>query len=201
MIVTLALIALTCVLSYAAFGNRSMLERLLFWPPAVARGQLDRLITHGFVHADGSHLLFNMVTLFFFGSAIEPFFTGAIGIAGFVCFYLSAILVAIVPSWLAHRNDPGYRSLGASGAVSAVLFIYILMAPWSILYVFFVPVPAIVFAAVYIGYSFYAQGRAADNINHSAHLWGGAYGVAFALVMEPGLGGHFLSRLLQPSFG
>lgn len=197
---TLALIALTCAVSIAGFQNRRLVERLLFWPPAVARGQVDRFIGHGFVHADGAHLLFNMITLFFFGRVIEPFFTGIIGVFGFVLFYLSAIVVAILPSYLAHRDDPRYRSLGASGAVSAVLFAFILMAPWSILYVFVIPVPAIVFAALYTGYSFYAGRRGGDQINHSAHLWGGGYGVVFALCMEPRLWGHFLQRLLAPPF-
>ncbi|MES1945234.1 hypothetical protein PC39_13992 [Salinisphaera sp. PC39] len=200
MLVTLLLIAVTCAVSITCFSNRGMLESLLFWPPAVARGEFHRFVTHGFVHADGQHLLFNMVTLFFFGRAVAPFFERATGPAGFPVFYLAGIVVAILPSYLRHRRDPGYRSLGASGAVSAVLFAYILMAPWSIIYVFVVPVPAILFAAAYTAYGFYAGRLGADNVNHSAHLWGAGYGMLAALIVEPRLGPHFIERLLSPGF-
>src|SRR5699024_4244800 len=114
---------------------------------------------------------------------------------------LGAIVVAMLPSWQAHRHDARYRSLGASGAVSAVLFTYIFMAPWSLIFVFFLPVPAIIFAALYVFYSYRASGQRMDNINHSAHLWGAAYGVAFALLMEPRLLGHFLHSLMTPLAG
>lgn len=201
MSVTLILIAATVGVSLSAFNNRKLLERLLFWPPAIRRGQVDRFITHGFVHADGQHLLFNMITLYFFGRAIESFFSLYIGPVGFALFYLGGLVVAILPAWYQHRNDGFYRSLGASGAVSAVLFAFILARPWAILYVFVIPVPAIIFAAAYIAWSIYAGRRGGDNINHSAHLWGAAYGVVFALIMEPRLGEVFLHRLLSPSFG
>ena len=118
--VTLAIVAVTVLVSWQAFGNRRLLERLLLWPPAVERQrQYDRLVTHGFVHADWQHLLFNMITLYFFGRGVEQMFAPYIGPLGFVLFYLSAIVVAILPTWLRHRHDPRYRSLGASGAVSA----------------------------------------------------------------------------------
>lgn len=201
MIVTLALIALTCAFSFSGFQNRALLERLIFWPPAVNRGEYYRLLSHGAMHADGTHLLFNMVTLFFFGRAVEGFFARYIGLAGFAAFYLSAIVVAIVPSYLRHRNDSRYRSLGASGAVSAVLFAYILLAPWSTIYVFVVPIPAIVYAALFTAYGLYGGRLGHDHINHSAHLWGAGYGILFSLCMEPRLGGVFIQRLLQPVAG
>lgn len=199
-LVTLTLIALTCAVSIPAFSNPRLLERLLFWPPAIARGEAHRFVTHGFVHGDGAHLLFNMITLYFFGRVTEPFFSEYIGQFGFALFYVSAIVVAIVPSYLRNPRDAGYRSLGASGGVSAVLFAYILLAPWSLLFVFFIPLPAIVFAVAYTAYSFYAGRRGGDGVNHSAHLWGAGYGVLFALCMEPRLASHFLQQVLQPSF-
>lgn len=201
MLVTIGLIIITCAVSIPAFSNRKLLEQLLFWPPGIKRGEYHRFVTHGFVHGDGSHLLFNMVTLFFFGRAIESFFAVHIGSIGFALFYLAAIVAAIVPSYLTERNNPRYRSLGASGAVSAVLFAFILMAPWSIIYVFVIPVPAILFAAAYVGYSFYASQQGNDSINHSAHLWGGAFGVIFALCMEPGLWDNFVQKLMSPLSG
>ncbi len=199
--VTLAILALTVLVSWQAFGNRRLLERLLLWPPAVERQrQYDRLVTHGFVHADWQHLLFNMITLYFFGRHVEALFTPYIGVLGFALFYLSAILVAILPTYLRHRRDPSYRSLGASGAVSAVLFAFILVQPWTLIFVFFIPVPAIVYAVLYIGYSIWMDRRGGDNVNHSAHLWGAGYGVLFTVMMEPRVVEVFLARLASPSF-
>jgi membrane associated rhomboid family serine protease len=200
--VTILLIALTCLLSWMAMHNARLMDRLILWPPAIQKQhQYDRLITHGFVHADLSHLLFNMITLYFFGRLIERFFAQYIGQVGFALFYLSALLVAILPTYLRHRNDARYRSLGASGAVSAVLFAFILLKPWSIIYVFIVPVPAIVYGVIYVGYSYWMDRRGSDNINHSAHLWGAGYGVLFSLLLEPRIAGAFVENLLHPSMG
>jgi membrane associated rhomboid family serine protease len=199
---TLAIIAATVLVSWRAFGDRALIERLLLWPPAIDRHrQYDRLVTHGFVHADWQHLLFNMITLFFFGRTVETMFAPWLGTVGFVLFYLSAIVVAILPSWLRHRHDARYRSLGASGAVSAVLFAFILVDPWSLIFVFFVPLPAVLYAAMYVGWSIWAERQGNDNVNHSAHLWGAGYGVLFTVIMEPRIIGHFLGRLASPSFG
>jgi len=201
-IVTYVLIGVTVLVSWQAFGNRALLERLILWPPAIKRHkQYDRLLTHGFIHADMTHLLFNMITLFFFGRAIEPVFVERIGMVGFAAFYLSAIVVAIMPTYIRHANDSHYRSLGASGAVSAVLFSFVLFAPWSLIFVFFIPVPAIVYAVLYIGYSIWMDRRGTDNVNHSAHLWGGVYGMLFTVMMEPRVATTFVARLLSPSLG
>jgi len=201
-IVTFILIAVTVLVSWQAFERPRLLERLILWPPAIERRkEFDRLITHGFIHADWQHLLFNMITLYFFGRLVEGAFMPYIGAFGFVLFYLSAILVAILPTYLRHRHDPNYRSLGASGAVSAVLFAFILIQPWSLIFVFFVPIPAILYAVLYIGYSIWMDKHGGDNINHSAHLWGAGYGVLFTVMMEPRVVGSFLQRLASPSFG
>ncbi len=201
--VTLALIAVTCVVSFLAWKQTTLLDRLILWPPAVARGrEYWRLLSYGFIHADGQHLIFNMITLYFFGGAMENYLT-QLGLPwpwGFVGFYLSALLVSILPSYLRHRDDPGYRSLGASGAVSAVLFAFILIQPWSLIIVFVVPVPAIVYAVLYVGFSIWMERRGRDNINHSAHLWGAGYGVLFTVLLQPKVLEHFLSALLNPGF-
>lgn len=131
---------------------------------------------------------------------VEALFTPYIGALGFALFYLSAILVAILPTYLRHRRDPSYRSLGASGAVSAVLFAFILVQPWTLIFVFFIPVPAIVYAVLYVGYSIWMDRRGGDNVNHSAHLWGAGYGVLFTVMMEPRVVEVFLARLASPSF-
>ena len=199
---TLILIAVTVLVTWLAFNNPRQLDRLILWPPAIDRKhQYDRLLTHGFIHADWQHLLFNMITLFFFGRFAEQEMVPIIGPVGFVLFYLSAIVIAILPTYLRHRHDAQYRSLGASGAVSAVLFAFILVKPWSLIFVFFLPVPAILYGVFYVGYSFWMDRQGGDNTNHNAHLSGAIYGVLFMLLMEPRIAGVFLERLASPSFG
>jgi len=196
---TYLLIGVTALVSWLAFNNRALLERLILWPPAIERRkQYDRLLTHGFIHADFQHLLFNMITLYFFGRLVESAFVPRIGALGFALFYLSAVVVAILPTYARHRHDANYRSLGASGAVSAVLFAFILMRPWSLIYVFVVPLPAVLYAAMYIGYSIWMDHRGGDNVNHSAHLWGAAYGAMCTLLVEPAVLGEFLRQLAHP---
>lgn len=200
--ITLAIIAITVLISWQAFGNPRLLDRLMFWPPGITGAkQYDRLVTHGFIHADWQHLLFNMITLFFFGRFAEQLITQMIGPVGFALFYLSAIVVAIIPTWLRHKDDRNYRSLGASGAVSAVLFAFILVKPWSLIFVFFLPVPAILYGVFFVGYSFWMGRRGQHHTNHSAHLSGAIYGVLFVLMLNPAIGSHFLRELLKPSFG
>lgn len=202
--INLLIVAVTVLVSWLAFNNPRLAERLILWPPAIDRGkQYDRLVTHGFIHADWMHLLFNMITLWSFGGAMETFFAERIGTIGYVLFYLSAIVIAILPTYMRHRHDAGYRSLGASGAVSAVLFAFILLDPWSGIYLFLIPIPipAFVFAALYIGYSIWMDKRGGDNINHSAHLYGAAYGVMFTLILEPRVAALFLQKLASPTFG
>jgi membrane associated rhomboid family serine protease len=197
--VTVLLILATVVASWMAFERPALMARLVFWPAAIRRShQYDRFVTHGFVHADLQHLLFNMITLYFFGQLVEAVFVQYIGPLGFLLFYLSALVMAILPTWLRHRRDPSYRSLGASGAVTAVLFAFILMKPWAVIGVFFIPMPAVVYAAMFVGYSIWSDLRDRDRVNHQAHLWGAAYGVLFALALEPRLGPAFVERLLHP---
>jgi membrane associated rhomboid family serine protease len=196
---TLAIIAVTCVVSFLALNKPRLMDDLILWPPAIQRQrEYHRLITYGLVHADFGHLLFNMLTLFFFGRLMEQFYAAQLGRLGFLLFYLGGLLVSILPTYLKNRHNPRYRSLGASGAVSAVLFSFILLAPWSQIIVLVVPMPAIIYAVLYIGYSIYMDRAGRDNINHSAHLWGAAYGVAVTLLIEPRVLAHFLAELAQP---
>lgn len=197
---TVTLIIITCVISFIAFSKQEVMNRLIFWPPALKNGQYDRFIGHGFVHADGMHLLFNMFTLFFFGSIIEQFYRQYLFELGFVLFYMGGLIAAILPSYFKHKNDHRWASLGASGAVSAVLFAYILFQPWKLIFVFFIPVPAIIFAFLYVGYSIWAAKKGNSNINHSAHLWGAAYGVIMTIIVEPRILPHFFNRLLDFPF-
>jgi membrane associated rhomboid family serine protease len=198
----LAIIAVTCLVSFIAFNNARLLERLILWPPAISRQhQYDRLVTYGLIHAGPGHLLVNMFTLFFFSPLIEQAYTIFLGKLGFLVFYVGALIVSILPTFLANRDNPRYRSLGASGAVSAVLFAFVLLKPWETIYLFAIlPVPAIVFAVLYVVYSIYMDSRSSDNVNHSAHLWGAAFGVSFTLLMKPHLFSLFLVSLAHPEF-
>lgn len=198
-VLTWLIIGLTVFTSWQAWQKPRIADRLILWPPAIdRRKEWDRLVTYGFVHADGMHLAFNMITLYSFGRLMEAFFGQRLGGLGYPLFYLSALVVSILPSYLKHRRDAGYRSLGASGAVSAVLFGFILLQPNAGLYLFFIPiaVPAWLFALLYVGYSMWMDRRGGDNINHSAHLWGAAYGVLVVALLEPGFLLSFTDRLL-----
>jgi membrane associated rhomboid family serine protease len=199
--ITLIIIAITCIVSFMAFNNSRLMNDLILWPPAITgQREYHRLVTYGVVHADFSHLLFNMITLFFFGRAMESFFTAQLGALGFALFYIGGLVVSILPTYLKNRTNPNYRSLGASGAVSAVLFAFVLLAPWSRIIVLVIPMPAIVYAVLYTGYSIYMDRRGEGNVNHSAHLWGAAYGVLFTLLVDPSVFGDFVTALMQPGF-
>lgn len=201
MLITLLIIAVTCIVSFVAFNNARLMDDLILWPPAIEKKkEYHRLVTYGLIHADFYHLLFNMITLFFFGRAMEPRFAAHLGSTGFLLFYVGALVVSILPTFLANRHNPNYRSLGASGAVSAVLFAFILWMPWARMVVFVIPMPAIVYAVLYVAYSIWMDRQGTDNVNHSAHLWGAAYGIAFTLIMQPDLLSHFLSELARPRF-
>jgi membrane associated rhomboid family serine protease len=198
-ITLLIILAATCIVSFMAFNNRRLIDDLILWPPAIERKkEYYRLVTYGLIHADGGHLLFNMLTLYFFGRAMEPVYNESLGAFGFGLFYLGGLIVSILPTYLKNRRNSNYHSLGASGAVSAVLFGYVLLAPWSRILVFFIPMPAIIYAVLYVAYSIYMDQRGQGNVNHSAHLWGAAYGVVFTILMNPAVLPHFLGSLSQP---
>ena len=201
--ITLGLIAVTALVSWLAFKDRRLVDRLILWPPAVSqRHQYWRLASYGLLHADVSHLLFNMITLFFFGRLIEQVMVQLTGSwLTYPLFYLTALVVSILPSYLRNQSNRNYFSLGASGAVSAVLFAFILIQPWSLIFVFFIPAPAILYAVFYVGYSIWMDRKGGDRINHSAHLAGAAFGVMFMLAMEPRLFNVFIDQLLNPRFG
>lgn len=197
---SLIIIIITVLISLLAFSQRRIMDSLIFWTPAVQRGDYYRFVSYGFIHGDGFHLLFNMITLYFFGQAVEKFYREYAFGTGFVLFYLTALIVSVLPSYFKHKANPQWVTLGASGAVSAVLFAFILSQPWNLIFVFFVPMPAILFAILYVGYSIWADRRNHGNINHSAHLWGALCGIVMTILLEPRAIPHFFHALLNPRF-
>ena len=196
----LIIIAITCIVSVMAFNNGRIVQQLILWPPALSREhQYYRLVSYGFLHADPAHLLFNMITLYSFGNAMDALYTRYLGPFGFVMFYVGGLVASILPTYLRNRNNSSYRSLGASGAVSATLFAFILLQPWAALLLFgVIPIPAVIFAIAYVAYTFYMERHGRDNVNHSAHLWGALYGIVFTIIMEPRVVGVFLNGLTHP---
>lgn len=192
--ITLIIIIITTLVSLGAFNNQKILNDLIFYPPAIHRqNQWYRFITCGLIHADFGHLLFNMLSLYFFGRYVEQvfflqFFPES-GKALYLIMYLTALIVSILPTYFRHKDDYYYRSLGASGAVSAVIFAGVIIAPTSTIYFFFIPMPGFVFGILFLVFSTIMDRRGGDNINHSAHLWGALYGLAFILVASY-LAGH-----------
>lgn len=195
----LIIIVLTCVVSYTAFNNAKLMNDWILLPFKAQRDkQYYRYITYGFLHADGMHLLFNMITLYFFGRVMESFYTATLGPFGYALFYLGGLVFSVLPSALKNQNNARYATLGASGAVSAVLFAYILFEPWTTLLIFFVPCPAIIYAVLYVAYSIWLDKKGGDNVNHSAHLWGAAYGVGATLLIQPSVINQFINQLMNP---
>lgn len=201
--ITYIIIGITVLTSLAAMQNIGLLNRMLFYPLEIKeKNEWWRFITHGFIHADIQHLIFNMLTLYFFGRTIEANFKVVFGNEWvYPLYYLSALVFSSLPSFVKHKENAYYRSLGASGAVAAVLFTTILFDPWQTLLLnFFIPIPAMLFAVGYLAYSHYMGKRGGDNIGHEAHLYGALYGLVFPIVFKPQLISFFLDQLKNPRF-
>lgn len=200
MSVTLYIILVTVIVSMLCFKNRDLFLRLSLNPYSIIKkNQWYRLLTHGFVHADFTHLLVNMFVLWSFGTAVERLFgvIDGFGSIAFLCLYLGALIASSIPDLIKHKGDYLYNSIGASGAVAAVLFASIFFNPWGMIYLFAViPIPSIIFGVAYVVYEQYMAKRGGDNINHSAHLWGALFGILFIVVLKPSLVLHFIDALL-----
>ena len=202
--ITMIILVLTTIISFLSFNNSRLMDALIFWPPAISmRRQYYRFLTCGFIHADLMHLAFNMITLYFFGRGLELFYMGRLGLQHyyFTLLYLSAIVVANIPSYIKQHDNYNYRSLGASGGVCAVLFAFILIDPWETLQLFFsIDVPAIVYAVLFLAYTIYMSRRGGDNVNHDAHFWGALFGIVFTIAVHPDVINIFLNELSHPRF-
>lgn len=204
---TIIILAVTSVISIACFYNRTLFEKFQFNPYLVYHNrQYYRLISHAFVHADWLHLFVNMFVLYSFGQAFEYFliqlkyddvlhFHPAVY---YIAMYVSSIVISSIITLKKYRDDPYYNAVGASGAVSSVLFVCIFFDPWMKLgLLLIIPMPGIIFGVLYLFYSQYMSRRGGDIYNHDAHFLGALYGFTFPIIVEPRLFYQFISQLMN----
>lgn len=198
---TFIIICITCLISFAAFSQPAITNRFVFQPYAIKHNrEWYRYITSGLLHADFLHLFVNMFVFYSFGQAVEYYYQEVFGHNWklmYILLYVTSIFAANVSTYFKEQNNPTYRSLGASGAVSAVVFASILFNPYQELVLMFaIPMPAVVYGILYLVYSYYMTKKdMGDNIHHEAHLQGALYGMLFTVVMKPQVVMLFLDRL------
>ncbi len=200
MIINFLIIALTVLVSLYAWSNRELFDKLKLNPYMVVhRKEYFRVLGHGFLHADYTHLIFNMITLYFFGGIVEQVFIELfpLGKMLFILFYLLAIIVSSLPSIIKNRNNAYYNSIGASGAVSAVLFASILFVPNNEILMLPIPfpIPAYIFGVLYLLVSFYLSKKNMDNIGHDAHIAGALFGIIFPILLKPSILDFFINSV------
>ena len=200
--ITILLIIITVIISVAAFYNPSLLEKLQFNASRVYhKKELYRLFTHGFVHANWEHLIVNMIVLYSFGRALEYYFHDAFGAKAdidFLILYFGGMLISNAQALIKHRNNYYYNAVGASGAVSAVLFAAIFFNPWEKIYFFAIlPMPGIVFAVLYLIYSYSMSRKETGHVAHDAHFLGAIFGFVFPILLNSHLLNHFFNQLFS----
>ena len=188
--ITIVLIIINTAVSLYAMQKPNLLNGLMMNPyQIVSRGQYYRLISSGFIHRDHMHLIFNMFTFYFFGTQLEYIFQqifGSMGSVHFIALYMLGIVVSDLPTVYKHRKNMSYNSLGASGAVSAVVFACILFLPLQDICLYAVLCfPGVVMGLVYLIYSFYSSKKSKDGINHDAHLYGALFGIIYCALFYP----------------
>jgi membrane associated rhomboid family serine protease len=200
--ITFIIIGATVLVSFLAFQNHDLMDKLQFNAAKVVhQKQYYRLVSHAFIHANWSHLLVNMFVLYFFGPSIEQYFGyyfAGRATAYFLLLYFGGILASNIWSLIKHQNNYYYNAVGASGAVSAILFAFIFLNPWEKLYFFgILPIPGILFAVGYLIYSYQMSKKSTDNVAHDAHILGAIFGFMFPIVLKPQLFTHFIDQLFS----
>ena len=196
MSITLYITLITVVVSIAAMYNETLIDKLIFHPYTVHQHkEWYRFFTSGFIHADFMHLAFNMFSFYMFGDYVEQYFTMIFGASGgtfFIILYISSLLICLIPTYLNHYKQYHYQSLGASGAVSAIVFAGIFLQPTMQIGFFIIPpiIPGFIFGPIYLALTAYLSKKGQSGINHSAHLWGSIYGVVFLIVTA-----HFIGHV------
>ncbi len=198
------LIIIIVITSVAAFYQHEIMEKLQFSSFLVYhRKQYYRLISHAFVHANWEHLIINMIVLWSFGTVVERYFNnyfGGNGIYYYLFLFFGSVIFSSLWSLFKQKNNYYYNAVGASGAVSAVLFSAIFFNPWSSIYFFgLLPVPGIIFGAAYLYYSWYMSRKKSDNIGHDAHFLGAVFGFFLPIIIRPQLFMDFLDMLFRTS--
>jgi len=187
--ITVIIIAITVIISLIAFANRKVMDDLIYYPAVINnRNQFYRFISYGFIHADLMHLIFNMYAFYLFGEVTElsfkALFGESMGKGLYVLLYVLALIVCVLPDYAKYKNNAQYRSLGASGAVSAVVFAYIILNPMQGIGLIFIPIfiPGFLFGIIYLVASYFLGKKGGSSINHNAHLWGAVFGIAFLII-------------------
>ena len=194
------IVIITVVLSIMAFYSRDMMQRMIFNPYMVSEHrQWYRFLTSGFIHNDWMHLIINMLVLWSFGNVVERYYSAIFeekALFYYILLYVGGLVISIAPTYKKHQHNAGYNALGASGAVSAVLFTAILFRPLDKIYLYgLIGLPGIFLGLAYLGYSYYMDKKGGDHINHDAHFWGAVFGVLFTVLLKPSVFLHFLDQL------
>jgi membrane associated rhomboid family serine protease len=198
---TIIIIALTAIISFIGFSNQEIFDRFKFNAYDVKHSNhWYRFFTYGFFHAGWLHLFVNMIVLYSFGGIVEQYFQFLFPtkhVFYFVLLYTGGLILSVIPAFGKHNNDVFYNAVGASGAISAVVFSSIILYPTGKIFFFFIPVgiPSPVFGVLYLVYEAYMSKRAKDNIGHDAHFWGAVFGVIYTIALKPSLVIAFLQQI------
>jgi membrane associated rhomboid family serine protease len=198
--ITLILILVISLISAISFTQKETMAQLQFNAyKIVHRKQYYRILTHAFVHANWEHLIVNMIVLYSFGTAVEKYFRyyfGSAATSNYLILFFGSAVFSILWSLYKQKNNPYYNAVGASGAVSAILFTAIFFDPWNNIYFFgILPIPGIIFGGLYLYYSYYMSTKKSDNIGHDAHFLGAIFGFSLPIILRPSLLAGFLDML------
>ena len=199
--ITIIITIITVITSLLALSNEDLRGKLIFNPYIIhKKHEWWRFFTSGFIHADFMHLAINMLVFYSFGNAVESYFAeiyGAKAVIYFIFLYLGGLLISSAPTYAKNKNNYIYNSLGASGAVAAILFAAILFNPWNKIYIWgVIGIPGIILGPLYLFYEYRSSRKGGDNINHDAHFWGAVFGLVFPILLKPSLGLDFISNLV-----
>lgn len=201
--VTYFILVFTVIFSLLGFRDRAFFNKYLFNPWRINNDKKEwyTLITHAFLHVDYAHLLFNMFALYSIGLPLEqetfPYFFGAHARYFYILLYIGGIIFSSFPTYEKHKNNVTYSAVGASGAISAVLFSFILTNPTATLGLMFlpIPIPAFIFGAIYLAAEWYLGKRGKSHIGHDAHFWGAIFGIVFSIILHPQFIPMFIAQI------
>ncbi len=207
--ITYTFLAIILVFSIYCFNDRNAMSKYLFHPYSIYHNKEHyRFLTHAFIHGDTMHLIFNCLALYSFGLTLEEQFFGdpeyfdpKMGKLYYILLFTGGIYAASVTEYFRNRNNPSYSSLGASGAISSIMFCFIMVSPASEIYLLFFPMKGWIAGILLLGISYYLIRRKktssyTDNISHESHFWGALYGIAFVLILKPELLKQLIAQIL-----